>query len=145
MSARYIEIQLCSEDAKMPYKKYFGDAGWDLFVSRDCVIPPKTTVDVHTDVRMDMPPYLFARIVGRSSTLRKHGLLVNEGIIDNGYVGELFVGVHNVMDKEFHVKKGMRLAQIIFHHIEDARWSQVDEIRPTSGKRGDAGFGSTGE
>lgn len=102
-------------------------------------------MDVHTDICIDMPPYLFARIIGRSSTLRKHQLIVNEGIIDNGYTGELFVCVHNVSDKPFHVKQGMRLAQVLFHTIEDVRWSEVDEIAPVAGKRGNAGFGSTGE
>lgn len=141
---RYIDFSL-GEGAKAPYKKHTGDAGWDLFVSRECIIPPGETVDVHTDIRINMPPYLYARIVGRSSTLRKHGLLVNEGIIDNGYTGELFVGVHNMTDKPFTVEKGMRLAQVIFHVIEDVRWSEVDKIEPTPGKRGEAGFGSTGK
>ena len=71
--------------------------------------------------------------------------MVNEGIIDNGYTGELFVCVHNMSDKPFEVKKGMRLAQVLFHNIEDVRWSQVPEIKPMPGKRGDSGFGSTGE
>ena len=101
--------------------------------------------NVHTDIKIDMPPYLYARIVGRSSTLRKHGLLVNEGIIDNGYTGELFVGIHNMTEEVFHAKKGMRLAQVLFHNIEDVRWSQVEKVVPTPGKRGDSGFGSTGE
>lgn len=144
MAVRYVNFEL-GEGAKAPHKKYIGDAGWDLYVSRDCVIPPGCTVDVHTDIRMDMPPYLYARITGRSSTLRKHKLLVNEAIIDNGYTGELFVCVHNMSDRDFEVKKGMRLAQVLFHTIEDVRWCQVANISPTPGKRGDNGFGSTGE
>ena len=143
MAVRYVDFEL-GENAKAPYKKHTGDAGWDLFVSRDCIIPPGETMDVHTDVRIDMPPYLYARITGRSSSLRKYKLLINEGIIDNGFTGELFVCVHNMGDKPFKVEKGMRLAQVLFHVIEDVRWSQVDEIIPTPGKRGNNGFGSTG-
>ena len=145
MGIRYVDFEL-GENAKAPFKKHTGDAGWDLFVSRDCDIPAGSTVDVHTDIKIDMPPYLYARIVGRSSTLRKHGLLVNEGIIDNGYTGELFVGVHNMTDKVFHVKRGMRLAQVLFHVIEDVRWCEVDELKVREGNvRGNNGFGSTGE
>ena len=145
MAVRYVDFEL-GKNAKAPFKKHIGDAGWDLYVSRDCDIPAGATIDVHTDIKIDMPPYLYARIVGRSSTLRKHGLLVNEGIIDNGYTGELFVGVHNMSNKTFHVKQGMRLAQVLFHVIEDIRWSEVDKLRPRSGaSRGEAGFGSTGE
>lgn len=144
MAVRYVDFKL-EGDAKPPYKKHLGDAGWDLFVSRDCIIEPGATEDVHTDIKIDMPPYTYARIVGRSSTLRKHNLMVNEGIIDNGYTGELFVCIHNLGDKPFHAKKGMRLAQVLFHVIEDVRWSEVQEIKPKNGGRGDDGFGSTGE
>jgi dUTP pyrophosphatase len=143
MAVRYVDFEL-GEGAKAPYKKHIGDAGWDLFVSESCDIGPGETVDVHTGVRIDMPPYVFARITGRSSSLRKYNLLVNEGIIDNGYTGEMFVCVHNLGKETFHVEKGMRLAQVLFHVIEDVRWSQVDEVKPVPGKRGDAGFGSTG-
>ena len=143
MAVRYVDFEL-GENAKTPFKKHNGDAGWDLYCSENVDIPPHTTVDVHTNIKIDMPPYLYARITGRSSTLRKHKLLVNEAIIDNGYTGEMFVCVHNMSDKVFHVKQGMRLAQVLFHVIEDVRWSEVSEIRPKVGGRGDAGFGSTG-
>lgn len=143
MIIRYVDFEL-GKNAKMPYKKHIGDAGWDLYTSRECTIMPGETVDVHTDIKIDMPPFLYARITGRSSSLRKHNLLVNEGIIDNGYTGELFVCVRNMGNKPFIVEPGMRLAQVLFHTIEDVRWSEVDEIKPTPGKRGNAGFGSTG-
>ena len=143
MSARYIDFEL-GEGAKAPFRGHPGDAGWDLYVSQDCDIAPGETVDIHTNVKIDMPPYLFARIVGRSSSLRKHHLLVNEGIIDNGYTGELFVCVHNLGAETFHVKQGMRLAQVIFHTIEDVRWCPVDQIKTAPGRRGEDGFGSTG-
>lgn len=143
MAVRYVDFEL-GENAKTPYKKYNGDAGWDLFVSESCTIKPGETKDVHTDIRINMPPYLYARIVGRSSTLRNHNLLVNEGIIDNGYTGELFVCIKNLGNKPFKVERGMRLAQVIFHTIEDIRWSEVDSIAPKAGSRGDNGFGSTG-
>lgn len=143
MGIRYVDFEL-GENAKTPYKKHNGDAGWDLYVSTPCVINPGETVDVHTNIKIDMPPYLYARITGRSSTLRNYKLLVNEGIIDNGFTGELFVCVHNMGDKPFKVERGMRLAQILFHTIEDVRWSEVPEIKATPGKRGNDGFGSTG-
>ena len=144
MPVRYVNFTL-EEGAKKPFKKHEGDAGWDLFVSKPCTILPGETADVHTGIRIDMPPFLYARITGRSSSLRKHELLINEGIIDNGYTGELFICVHNMGNKPFHVEPGMRLAQVLFHVIEDVRWSQVEEIKPAPGKRGNAGFGSTGK
>ena len=141
--AKFVNFKL-GEGAKKPYKKYTGDAGWDLFVSRPCIIAPGETVDVHTDISINMPPKTYARITGRSSTLRKHQLMVNEGIIDNGYTGELFICVHNLGKETFYVEQGMRLAQLIFGTIDDIRWCPVDDILPDPRKRGDSGFGSTG-
>lgn len=144
MGVKYVDFVL-GEGAQRPFKKHEGDAGWDLFVSRECIIQPGETVDVHTDIRIDLPNRLYARITGRSSSLRKYDLLINEGIIDSGFTGELFVCVKNLGKKPFRVEKGMRLAQVLFHVIEDVRWSEVEEIRPTPGKRGESGFGSTGK
>lgn len=143
MGVKYVDFEL-GEGARKPYKKYSGDAGWDLYVSRPCDIEPGETVDVHTDIRINMPPKTYVRIIGRSSTLRKHNLLVNEAIIDNGYTGEMFVCVHNLGKEVFHVESGMRLAQMIFGSIDDIRWAEVSEIKPDPRKRGNAGFGSTG-
>lgn len=141
MAAKYVAFKL-GEGAKKPFRKYPGDAGWDLYASRECTVQPGETADVHTDIYIDMPLRLYGRITGRSSSLRKHSLLVNEGIIDNGYTGELFVCVHNLGPEPFHVKPGMRLAQILFHVIEDVRWSEVGYIPDRD--RGSNGFGSTG-
>lgn len=143
MTARYVDYTM-GEGARRPVKKHSGDAGWDLYTSRPATIGPGQTVDVHTDVSINMPPFLYARITGRSSSLRKLGLLINEGIIDNGYTGELFVCVHNMGDSEVVIEPGTRLAQVLFHVIEDVRWSEVDEIGPSSDGRGSDGFGSTG-
>lgn len=143
---KYVTFKLSNEfgEPRTPYKKYRGDAGWDLFMCENKCIPPHGTMDVHTGVFINMPPYMYARITGRSSTLRKHGLLINEAIIDNGYTGELFVCVRNMTDKPFYVTNGMRLAQIIFHKIEDVRWVKVPEDKFVEKDRGSRGFGSTG-
>lgn len=142
--AKYLDYKL-GEGAKRPHKQYSGDAGWDLYVSEPCIIGPGETMDVHTGVYISMPSRLYARITGRSSSLRKHNLLINEGIIDNGYRGELFICVHNLGDEPFHVRPGMRLAQILFHVIEDVRWSEVEELNDSTDGRNFGGFGSTGE
>lgn len=144
MAAKYVDYRL-GEGARRPFKRHSGDAGWDLYASRPVTIAPGETADVHTDIYISMPSRLYARITGRSSSLRKWRLLVNEGIIDNGYRGELFVCVHNMGDSPVEVRPGMRLAQVLFHVIEDVRWSEVDVLPGSPDGRGESGFGSTGE
>jgi dUTP pyrophosphatase len=146
-ATRYINFLKVTDqggEPRTPDKKYSGDAGWDLFVSRPCIIEPGETKEIHTDIRVNIPPFYFMRIVGRSSTLKLRHLVVSEGIIDNDYTGELFISVHNIGDEPFEAKPGMRLAQAILHKIEDIRWAEVDPEYFEDRKRGTRGFGSTG-
>ncbi len=132
-----------SGKGKMPTQAYTADAGYDLYVSRKVTIAPKTFVDVHTDISGHLPDGIWGRITGRSSTLRKHGLQVQEGIIDNGYRGELFVGVWNLTDKPVTIEIGHRIAQIILHNSISVRWIKVKKLKPSD--RNTKSFGSSGK
>jgi dUTP pyrophosphatase len=133
-----------SEVNLTPKRTYDGDAGWDLIVAEDLVIPAGGQVDVPCGVAVALPEWAFGRITGRSSTLRTRGLLINEGIIDAGYRGELFALARNMNGKDVAVSAGDRLAQLIIH-ANDSRGVipvELDSLPPSD--RGLAGFGSTG-
>lgn len=128
-----------------PTRQYSGDAGFDLFVSEDTEIPVGQFRDVPCDVAVEFPPGVWGLIVGRSSTLRKHNLLVMPGVIDNGYRGPLYSGVYNMNGEQFQAKKGMRLAQMIPFPLTAAGLLPISVPMLSSSDRGGAGFGSTGE
>lgn len=137
-----IQFMLLRETARRPQRYHCGDAGFDLFVSRDAVIPPRSFVDVHSDVAVALPPGYWVHIVGRSSTIRTKGLLVNPGVIDNGWRGELLVGVWNLLEEPVLVAAGSRIAQVIVYRLEAPAWELVECLPP--GDRDQRGFGSTG-
>ena len=140
----YFQLLPSEGSPRVPTKAYPGDAGWYLYVSRDAVIPAHSFTDAHTDITIAMPEGLWGRITGRSGTLRKYGLMVNEGIIDNGYRGELFIGVFNLTNHDRFIPAGTRLAQLIFHWlIEDLQWELTVVLPPS--QRQDKGFGSSGQ
>ena len=127
-----------------PTRAYQGDAGWDLPVGRRTVVPPGEFVDVPLAYRLAPPPGVWYRLTGRSSTLRKYNLLVNEGIIDEGYRGPLFAGVWNLGREEVVLEAGQRVVQVIPHRViaDSLRLERVEQLR--AGLRGENGFGSTG-
>lgn len=142
-----IIIYRLSGDAKVPTKGFDGDAGWDLVTSENTTVYPGKVAEVPTGLFLAMPHGFWGHIVSRSSTTRKHGIVVLDGIIDNGYRGEMFVQVFNPAERGAgtgirFIKKGTRLAQLIFHRILDVKWYE-QAILPES-KRGENGFGSTG-
>lgn len=129
---------------RMPTRAHRGDAGFDLYTSEPVVIPPRSFVDVPTAVSVQMPPNMWGQIVGRSSTLRRRQLLVNHGIIDQGYRGELFAGVWNLSDEPHAVEVGERLAQLILVPLTSASVALARVESLDESDRGSSGFGSTG-
>lgn len=129
-----------------PRRGYPGDAGFDLVVERDTKVGVDQFVDVPHGVSVEMPPGVWGLLTGRSSTLRRRGLLVTQSIIDNGYRGELFAGVqHMNQGPPVQLRRGERIAQFIPFRLEapSLRLERVAELSESD--RGAAGFGSTGE
>lgn len=137
-----IYYTVIDKNAKEPCQAYHGDAGYDLSTSREVTIEPHSFMDVDIGIAICMPPNIWGRITGRSSTIRKYGLQVQEGVIDSQFRGQLFVGVWNHTDKLVKVDSGTRLAQIIFHEVKSFSWNCVKELPPS--ERGIKGFGSSG-
>lgn len=131
-------------NADIPTKAYPGDAGWDLTVSRNYLIRPGDFIDMSTGVHAELPVGTWGRICGRSSAIRS-GLLVVEGVIDEGYRGELYIGVQNVGKKLMEVPAGTKLAQLIVIPRAKERAEIVEERDDLSAsERGTNGFGSSG-
>lgn len=125
-------------------RAYNTDAGFDLAASEDCVVPSGGFVDVPTNVALDLPANTWGFLTGRSSTFRKHGLLVINGIIDESYTGELFFGVVNLSDHSMHITQGQRLAQlIVIPMVPGLTLRSLDRVDKPG--RGSRGFGSTGD
>ena len=127
-----------------PTKAYADDAGFDLYCDADMVIEPSTFVDVPLGVAIKVPEGTWGLLTARSSTLRKHGLMVAQGVIDCGYTGPLFAGVWNMTNEPVKIEHGMRLVQYILmtNASLDVDAQQVDELPKT--ERGSSGFGSSG-
>jgi dUTP pyrophosphatase len=138
-----VQVVLDHPNACVPARKYHGDAGADLVTSEEVTIPPGSFRDIPTGIRLGLPPGYWVRIAGRSSTLRRRGLLVAEGIIDNGYVGPIYAGIWNLNEEPVTIRVGERVAQMVLHRIADAKYFEVDSVESADG-RGHNGFGSTG-
>lgn len=138
-----LRVALDDPDAQMPDQGNKGDAGLDLYVSDNVRIEPGTFCDVDCGIRLQLPDGYWGRITGRSSTLRRRGLLVSEAVIDCGYIGPIYTGVWNLSSTAVDVAVGERLAQLILHPIVRPRVEHADVLLSCDG-RGTAGFGSSG-
>lgn len=132
------------ENAILPTRAYQGDAGFDLYTYGDWVIQGGENLDVPCGISVQLPHDVWAMITGRSSTVRKHRLLVTTGIIDSGYRGPLYANVENLGELPVEIKSGQRVAQLIPFPLTAStlRPVRVDVLSPSD--RGESGFGSSG-
>lgn len=122
-----------------------GDAGADLFATRDVELAPGERAVVGTGVAIALPDGYAAFVHPRSGLASRHGVtLVNApGTVDAGYRGEIRVTLINTDGKvPVRIRRGDRIAQLVIQRVERATFYEVDRL-PGS-VRGANGFGSTG-
>lgn len=145
MSSETIRIKVVKEkDATMPAYAHEGDAGCDLSSTEEAALKPGERKLIGTGIKIALPRGFEAQIRPRSGLAHKHGIsIVNSpGTVDSGYRGEIKVNLINLGDQDFHVQKGMRIAQMIINKVEQAEFFEVEELEQTS--RNEDGYGSTG-
>ena len=87
---------------------------------------------------------VVAVIAARSGLGVKRGISLSNGIgvIDSDYRGEISVGLINHSTEPFEVRRGDRIAQMMFMPVLSAAFVPVDDLDET--ERGAGGFGHTG-
>jgi dUTP pyrophosphatase len=145
MSALALKFRV-GPNGVLPSRAYPDDAGLDLYVSEDVIVPVDGYADVPTDVAVQLPPHTWGLIVGRSSTIRDRRLLVTHAVIDTGWRGELFSAVQNVGRTSCRLVKGERIAQLVLcgNMTEQYEPVVVDQLAPHQHGRNVNGFGSSG-
>ncbi|MFW6023031.1 MAG: dUTP diphosphatase [Halanaerobiaceae bacterium] len=142
-----MDIEIMRLDKSMPLPKYqhFGeDAGLDLLSAEDTFLRAGEYKLIKTGIKIAIPRGYGGFVYPRSGLALKHGITVlnADGVIDPGYRGELGVILINHGDKDFTIKKGDRIAQLIIHKTFAIEWKEVDQLNDSS--RGEGGFGHTG-
>ena len=127
--------------AFLPVKSYKQDAGWDLLSPIDIVVPPNEQIEIDTGVHMEIPMHYVGMVKTKSSVIKKR--VLTEGVVDSGYTGSIHIFVNNMGRGNFFIKKGQKIAQIVFLLVLDVEeMIEVESLETT--ERGDGGFGSTG-
>ena len=142
-----LDVQIVRLDPDLPLPAYahHGDAGADVCSTVDVTLAPGERALVPTGIALALPPGFVALIHPRSGLAARHGLsIVNTpGTVDAGYRGEIKVLlVNHDRDASVTLRRGDRIAQIVFQRFERARFVEVDRLPDSA--RGEGGYGSTG-
>jgi dUTP pyrophosphatase len=142
-----MKVLITQLDTGLPMPKYAkpGDAGADIYSAIDITIEPGMRALVPTGIAIALSDGYAAFVHPRSGLAVKYGVgLVNApGTIDAGYRGEISVIVINHDQSEsFEIKRGDRIAQLVFQRVERAEFVAVEELPGSNRSR--SGFGSSG-
>lgn len=131
-------------NSQLPSMATHGSSGYDLCASESVTIKAGEYEKVPTGIRISMPLGMEAQIRPRSGLAAKFGVTVLNapGTIDSDYRGEICVILINHSKTDFVVEAGMRIAQMVFSHIVEVQFKEVEMLDDT--QRGEGGFGSTG-
>jgi len=142
-----IQAKILKVDKELPTPKYahFGDAGMDVYSAEDYVLKTGEHKIFSTGLKFEIPEGYEVQVRPRSGLAAKNGITVlnSPGTLDYQYRGILGVILINHGSSSFEVKRGERIAQIVFNKFESAELIEVDELSETV--RGEGGFGSTGK
>lgn len=140
-----VVFQKIDHTAILPEYAHPGDAGMDICSIENITIPVMQRKLIHTGLRARIPEGLEIQVRPRSGLALKHGITVlnTPGTIDSGYRGEIGVILANFGDKEFNIKKGDRIAQLVVSKFVSIRVLEGDVDKDET-DRGEGGFGSTG-
>ncbi len=141
-----MQVKIKRIDTSLPLPTYQtpGAVAFDLYSRIDLTIQPKTLERIPTNIIIAIPEGYMLQIKDRSSTLKRKGLMVSTGYIDQDFCGEqdeILLQVYNVTNQEVIIEKSERLGQAAFVKIEKPEWEEVEQMNNNS--RG--GFGTTGK
>ena len=129
------------EGAKMPMRAHTTDAGLDVFSRQEAVIPAKGSATFDTGVHIEIPAGYVGFLKSKSGLNVRHGI-TSEGVIDAGYTGSMVVKMHNLSDRDYLVKNGDKISQLVLLPIITPDLILADSLDESD--RGDKGFGSSG-
>ena len=144
MSELMLHIKLLNEAAYKPERSTEQATGYDLRCTADFSVPAFAAVLVPLGFAMQVVSngaLIDAQIRPRSSVSMK-GINTPIGTIDLDYRGEVKVCLQNITPNVKKIKKGDKIAQMVFS-IYDTPIVQL-KTELTTTERGAGGFGSTG-
>ena len=143
IAVRFKMEKECAE--LVPRKAHEDDAGYDLRSRVDTVLEAGKVSCIPTGVFLEIPRGYEAQVRPRSGLALKNGIgcLNSPGTIDAGYRGEVGVILFNFGKEDFAIRKGDRIAQMVFASLPETVLMEAENLSSTD--RGSGGFGSTGK
>jgi len=136
-----VQVQLLNKDAKLPTQSYEAAAGWDLYANETKRVPGHGKTLIKTGLAFAFPKGYYGQLKPRSGIALKTPLMLDAGVIDEDYRGEVSVIIVNTSDYPTDVERGTKLVQMTIEKKNNVTMTEVKELPVT--ERNEKGFGSS--
>lgn len=143
-----IPVRFVREDSRgfLPAYQTGGASGMDLFadLEGEAVLAPGARMLVPTGIAVAIPAGVEGQVRPRSGLAVRSGItcLNSPGTIDSDYRGEVRVLLINLGQEPVVLRRGDRIAQLVFSPVLRATLREAPGLEETP--RGERGFGHTG-
>ncbi|MFA6321932.1 MAG: dUTP diphosphatase [Candidatus Buchananbacteria bacterium] len=137
-----LKFKKLKPDAVTPSYAHEGDAGLDLYALEDNELKPDEIKRIDFGFALEFPQGHVAIMKDRSS-MGKNGIHNVGGVFDWGYRGEYNCTLINLSGKNYTIKKGDKVTQMLIFPIAYAEIEETNDLGDTSRSTGN--FGSTGK
>lgn len=138
-----IKIKRLRDNIKLPSYANPGDAGMDIYTPESFTLAPGERKFVPIGISFEIPDGHVLLSWGKSSLASKAGIETIGGVIDSGYRGEVFIGLINLSDTDYHFEEQDKICQLLIQPVLRPEIIESSDLSDSS--RGDGGFGSTGK
>lgn len=113
-------------------------------IAEEIIVASGDSIIVPTGIFLEIPLGYEAQVRPRSGLAARSGITVlnTPGTIDSDYRGEIKVILINLGKEAFTIKRGDRIAQMVFAPVVRAQFEKTFDLNESV--RGSGGFGSTG-
>lgn len=140
-----------TRDVKSPERGTSKSAGIDFFIPQDfetTYLQPGHTILIPAGIKVKLPEGYALIANNKSGIAFKKQLLVGSSVIDEDYMGEIHINLHNVGVSDQRLEAGDKIVQFILEKqnyiMPEQVWSEADLFDGSLSERGEGGFGSTG-
>jgi len=125
------------EDARVPTRKHWTDAGIDLYALEGFMLFPQTSGIIRTGITIDIPDGYVGILKAKS----KSDFIVGAGVVDSGYQGEILVKIFNPYSTIIELAKGSAIAQLVITPCITGEIQEIpkEKIHKTKSDRGETG------
>ena len=140
-----LSVKRLTDTARLPMRQTPGSAGYDLYADvEELTIQPGEICRIPTGIAIAIGDiHAAAFIYARSGIASKFGVSPANcvGVIDSDYRGEIQVPLMNHGKKPSVIRRGDRIAQLLFAPVFLPELLECESLDETA--RGAGGFGST--